>query len=178
MSLNASMAPVYPRRRWCATIRRIVWTARTRRDAPRPPVSKRALRFHGYIGMSKSSVCSRACSSWIQVNSPHKCNCSKGQKYRNHFYGKKLQYRQVSDIRCTLVGNKIVDHSDVVGASPVGAAPTTSSFSKLKLSQEMKNYCKTYNIRRTLLDNKIVDHSDVVGASPAGAAPTTSSFST
>ena len=29
----------------------------------------------------------------------------------------------------TLVGNKIVDHSDVVGALPVGAAPTTSSFS-------------------------------------------------
>ena len=38
-------------------------------------------------------------------------------------------YRQVSNIRCTLVDNKIVDHSDVVGASPVGAAPTTSSFS-------------------------------------------------
>ena len=31
-------------------------------------------------------------------------------------------YRQVSNIRHTLVGNKIVDHSDVVGASPVGAA--------------------------------------------------------
>ena len=29
----------------------------------------------------------------------------------------------------TLVGNKIVDYLDVVGASPVGAAPTTSSFS-------------------------------------------------
>ena len=29
----------------------------------------------------------------------------------------------------TLVGNWIVDHSDVVGAPPVGAAPTTSSFS-------------------------------------------------
>ena len=28
-----------------------------------------------------------------------------------------------------LLGNKLVDHSDVVGASPVGAAPTTSSFS-------------------------------------------------
>ena len=27
-------------------------------------------------------------------------------------------YRQVSNIRRTLVGNKIVDHSDVVGASP------------------------------------------------------------
>ena len=38
-------------------------------------------------------------------------------------------YRQVSNIRRTLIGNTIVDHSDVVGASPVGAAPTTSSFS-------------------------------------------------
>ena len=40
-----------------------------------------------------------------------------------------FNYRKVSNIRCVLVGNKIVDHSDVVGASPVGAAPTTSSFS-------------------------------------------------
>ena len=38
-------------------------------------------------------------------------------------------YRKTSNIRCTLLGNKIVDNSDVVGASPVGAAPTTSSFS-------------------------------------------------
>ena len=38
-------------------------------------------------------------------------------------------YRQVSNIRRTLIGNKILYHSDVVGASPVGAAPTTSSFS-------------------------------------------------
>ena len=38
-------------------------------------------------------------------------------------------YRQVSNIRRILVGNKIVDNSNVVGASPVGAAPTTSSFS-------------------------------------------------
>ena len=37
--------------------------------------------------------------------------------------------RQVSNIRRTLVGNKIVDSSDVVGASPVGAAPTTYSLS-------------------------------------------------
>ena len=43
--------------------------------------------------------------------------------------GTKEVYRKVSNIRRTLVGNKIVDHSDVVGASPVGAAPTTSSFS-------------------------------------------------
>ena len=40
-----------------------------------------------------------------------------------------LNYRKVSNIWRTLVGNVIVDHSDVVGASPVGAAPTTSSFS-------------------------------------------------
>ena len=38
-------------------------------------------------------------------------------------------YRQVSNIRRTLVGNKIVDNEDVVGASPVCAAPTTSSLS-------------------------------------------------
>ena len=37
-------------------------------------------------------------------------------------------YRQSSNISRTL-GDKIVDHSDVVGASPVGAAPTTISFS-------------------------------------------------
>ena len=38
-------------------------------------------------------------------------------------------YHKTSNISCTLLGNNIVDHSDVVGASPVGAAPTTSSFS-------------------------------------------------
>ena len=40
----------------------------------------------------------------------------------------KTTFSQTSNINCTLVGNKLVDHSDVVGASPVGAAPTTSSF--------------------------------------------------
>ena len=37
-------------------------------------------------------------------------------------------YRQISNIRRTFADNIIVDHSYVVGASPVGAAPTTSSF--------------------------------------------------
>ena len=41
---------------------------------------------------------------------------------------RKYDYHQSSNIRHALAGNKIVDHSDVVGASPVGAAPTTSSF--------------------------------------------------
>ena len=37
--------------------------------------------------------------------------------------------RQTSSISRTVVGNKIYDHSDAIGASPVGTAPTTSSFS-------------------------------------------------
>ena len=41
----------------------------------------------------------------------------------------KMKYRKTSNICRTLVGDKRVDHSDVSGASPVGAAPTTSSFS-------------------------------------------------
>ena len=38
-------------------------------------------------------------------------------------------YRKTYNISRTLVGSKIVDNSGVVGASLVGAAPTTSSFS-------------------------------------------------
>ena len=40
----------------------------------------------------------------------------------------KMTYRQTSNITHPLAGNKTINHSDVVGASPVGAAPTTSSF--------------------------------------------------
>ena len=43
-------------------------------------------------------------------------------------------YSKTSNISRTLVGNKIVDNSDVVEASPVGAAPTTSSFSTKHLA--------------------------------------------
>ena len=38
-------------------------------------------------------------------------------------------YCQTSNISRILAGNNTVDHSDVVGAVPLGAAPTTSSFS-------------------------------------------------
>ena len=38
-------------------------------------------------------------------------------------------YSQTSCISRSLIDNEIVDHSDVVEASPVGAAPTTASFS-------------------------------------------------
>ena len=51
------------------------------------------------------------------------------EEIENHCDTMESWYRQVSNIRRTLVGNKIVDNSDVVGASPDGAAPTTSSLS-------------------------------------------------
>ena len=41
---------------------------------------------------------------------------------------------QTSSVSRTLVGNKGVDHSDVVGTSPVDTAPTTSSFSTQHLA--------------------------------------------
>ena len=37
-----------------------------------------------------------------------------------------VTHRQTSNIRSNLVGNELADHSDVVGASPVGAAPSIS----------------------------------------------------
>ena len=46
-------------------------------------------------------------------------------------------YRQVSNIRSTLAGDEIVDHSDVVGASPVCAIQTTSCF--------LNQWCPDYN---------------------------------
>ena len=45
------------------------------------------------------------------------------------YFDTQNNYRKTSGISRAFVGNKIVDNSDVVGASPVGAAPTTSSFS-------------------------------------------------
>ena len=38
-------------------------------------------------------------------------------------------YRQTSNVRHILLGNRNVDHSDVVKKLPVEAAPTTFSFS-------------------------------------------------
>ena len=49
--------------------------------------------------------------------------------HRDHDELSHLYYRKTSNISRTLIGNMNVDNSDAVGASPVGAAPTTSSFS-------------------------------------------------
>ena len=56
--------------------------------------------------------------------------------YQWWFTGSKLYYHQTSNINCVSVGNKIVDHSDVVGALPVGAAPITPSFSTYLASMD------------------------------------------
>ena len=53
-----------------------------------------------------------------------KIACEINLKWKPH-----LLYRQTSNIRHIFVGNKIADHSDEVGASPVGVAPPMSSFS-------------------------------------------------
>ena len=45
-----------------------------------------------------------------------------------HFRARNIEYRQTFNMSRTLIDNKIVDDSDVVGA-----APTTSSFSTLYL---------------------------------------------
>ena len=51
-------------------------------------------------------------------------------------------YPQTSDIIRTLVGNKIDDHPDVVGASPVSTAPTTSSFSTKTTARRDEKHLK------------------------------------
>ena len=56
-----------------------------------------------------------------------------------------LMYRQISNTSHTFVGNWIVDHSDVVGAAPVGAAPSTSSFSTWYMAS--KDWAKTANCK-------------------------------
>ena len=45
-----------------------------------------------------------------------------------------IDYHKTPNISRSSVGNKVVDNSDVVGASPVGAASTTSSFSTQQLA--------------------------------------------
>ena len=73
-----------------------------------------------------------SCTEWRAYASRNQASIGSGdalafEPASNHNLNK--CYRQVSNISRTLIGNKIVDHSDVAGASPVGAAPTTFSFS-------------------------------------------------
>ena len=78
----------------------------------------------------------RECTSWKDsiIESLNVVSVVNMKQWSTWFGGHCLNYRKTSNIRRTLVGNKIVDHSDVVSASPVGAAPTTSSFSTWHLA--------------------------------------------
>ena len=51
-----------------------------------------------------------------------------------HFQWPWKPYHQTFNISDTLVGNKMADHSGVVGALPVGAAPTMFSYLTLHLT--------------------------------------------
>ena len=69
----------------------------------------------------------------------------------------KIMYRQISNINLTLEGIKLVAHTDKVGASPVGTAPTSSSFStnhhnrlgkdSFKMRRETLKFCELAYIR-------------------------------
>ena len=71
-------------------------------------------------------------------------NLNSNCNFMHHFRKKYSTYPHTSDIRRKFVGNKIADHSDVVGAAPVGAAhyifilDLTPSFTRLH-----KDNCKT-----------------------------------
>ena len=82
------------------------------------------VRDWGNNGTICDSTCAARCRLLIYNQNKTKFNITKYM-----FYGIYSIYRQTSNIRHTLTGNKTVDHSDVVGASPIGTAPTTSSFS-------------------------------------------------
>ena len=66
------------------------------------------------------------------------------------FNGMYCSYCQTSNISHTVVSNKIVDHSDVVGASPVSAAPTTSSFLTQQLARNRLRKDNSKTRRETL----------------------------
>ena len=63
-----------------------------------------------------------------------------------------IGYHQTPNIRRIYVANIVVDHSDVAGASPVGAAPSTSSFStehmasmvNMAMLEPMREFINTY----------------------------------
>ena len=90
-------------------------------------------------GLHPHTDCSRQQGTLLLVT---KCLDRSSGEPNDVVYGVDSIYRQVSNIRRTLVGNWIADHSDVVGASPVGAAPTTSSFS-------IKHLASTYGAKTT-----------------------------
>ena len=62
-------------------------------------------------------------------NKPMLSNCQWDPQEHSSGRSEGKWYLQTYNISLILLDNQIVDHSDVVGASPVGPAPTIPSFS-------------------------------------------------
>ena len=75
--------------------------------------------------MTVPFICFYSSNKGKQLSIPYNIKCSR--KHDETLRPK--TYRQTSNIRRTLVGNKNVHHKDVVGASSVSAALTASSLS-------------------------------------------------
>ena len=112
-----------------------VWRAGTSNYIPQILWDVITCSWPSYLLLAQHSSYVRVCVCRLELNSENDLKPSWHQR----------KYRKISNVRRILVGNKIVDHSDVVGASPVGAARTTSSFS---ISQLALIYCAKATARR------------------------------
>ena len=74
-------------------------------------------------------LCCHRCHWKLWVNISHGCTKTHNITTTKQSRTCRCAYQKTSNISHTLVGNKIVDDSCVVGTSPVGAALITSSFS-------------------------------------------------
>ena len=86
-------------------------------------------------------------------------NTTSFREKKRHFW--KQNYRQFSNIRHTS-GNQIVDHSDVVGASPVGILHLTLGFNILRKDncKPRRETFKFWNLVRLILEILRYDNRD------------------
>ena len=94
-------------------------------------VTFESIKIHQF-SLKKKSIW-KYCLQNVSLNGLNNMFTLKGCSYDRRLLN--MTYRQACNISHTLVSNKIVDHSDAVGAtptvgaSPVGVAPTASSYS-------------------------------------------------
>ena len=136
------MHPANERRRYNVTSSLIGW-AHEQNDDPCMCVCHEIYLYCHQNNLNKAISVNRFGESYSPTIA---CPLCKGS-IDVHFWGNDStqNYCQLFNIRRTSVGNKIVDHSDVVGALPVSTAPTTSSFSTWHL--DMLDWAKT-TVRR------------------------------
>ena len=106
-------------------------TCQSQRFSPRdsPPPDNSLWRGHGVRNVEKTSIPYPVKSGWRYPPTLPAKSTKVTLVYE-------IKYLQTSNIRRIVVGNNIVDHSDVVGASPIGSALATSSFSTYHTASE------------------------------------------